>query len=148
MSATTATRISNRRNEHFSNRDNKIRRIDPKWPSPTRVSHQRLPSVQRRRASIVSRQGKEEQELSFTAEVRRPTVLRQFLSSFSLERSFTVLGFVVAVLLISVFGVDLVWGWPFRHASSLFDASSVFCGAALAYLSWDVFWEQVRGLTR
>src|SRR6478752_8607 len=115
MSDTTATRISNRRNEHFSNRDNKIRRIDPKWPSPTRASHQRLPGVQRRRASIVSRQGKGEQELSSNAEVRRPPAWRQFLRSFSLERSFTVLGFVVAVLLISVFGVDLAWGWPFRR---------------------------------
>jgi hypothetical protein len=148
MSDTTATPISHRRNEHFSNRDNKTRRIDSKWPSPTRVSHQRLPWVQRRRASIVSRQGKDEQELSSNAEVRRPPAWRQFLSSFSLERSFTVLGFVVAVLLISVFGADLAWGCPFRHASSLFDASSVFCGAVLAYLSWDVFWEQIRGLTR
>jgi len=148
MSDTTATPISNRRNEHFFNRDNKIRRIDPNWPSPTRVSHQRLPWVQRRRASIVSRQAKDVQELSSNAKVRRPPAWRQFLSSFSLERSFTVLGFVVAVLLISVFGVDLACGRPFRHASSLFDASSVICGAALAYLSWDVFWEQVRGLTR
>ena len=148
MSETTATPLSNRRNEHSYSRDNKIRRIDPNWPSPTRVSHQRLPWVQRRRASIVSRQAKDDQELTSNAAVRRPPAWRQFLNSFSLERSFTVLGFVVAVLLVSVFGVDLACGWPFRHASSLFDASSVFCGAALAYLSWDVFWEQVRGLTR
>lgn len=148
MSGSTANPITNRRNGHSSNRDNKIRRIDPKWTSPLRVSHPRLPWVPRRRATIVSPPARDEQELSFKTEVRRRTAWRQFLNAFSLERSFTVLGFVVAVLLISVFGLDLACGWPFRHASSLFDASSVICGATLAYLSWDVFWEQVRGLTR
>lgn len=148
MSDTTTTPINNRHNERLSNRDNKTRRIDPKWPSPTRVGNQRLPLVRRRRTSIVSRPRVDEQGPSFDIKVRRPTALQQFLSSFSLERSLTVLGFMVAVFLISVFGVDLAWGWPFRHASSLFDTTSVICGAALAYLSWDVFREQVRGLTR
>ena len=148
MSDTTTTQINNRKNERFPNRNNKIRRIDPNWPSPTRAVDRHPSVVQRRRTSLVNRQRVDEQRPSFDIKVRRPTALQQFLSSFSLERSFTVLGFVVAVFLISVFGVDLAWGWPFRHASSLFDTTSVICGAALAYLSWDVFWEQIRGLTR
>lgn len=148
MSDTATTPINNRQNERFSNRDNKTRRIDPKWPSPTRADYWQRPLVQRRPTPSAGRQGVEEQGPSFEIKVRRPTALQQFLSSYSLERSFTVLGLVVAVFSISVFGVDLAWGWPFRHASSLFDITSVICGAGLAYLSWDVFWEQVRGLTR
>lgn len=126
----------------------KTHRIDPKWPSSVRVGHQRPPLFPRRQTSLVSRQGVDEQGPSLDIKVRRPTALQQFFRSFSLERSFTVLGFVVAAFLVSAFGADLGWGWPFRHASSLFDASSVICGVILAYLSWDVFWEQVRGLTR
>src|SRR5688572_29383013 len=58
--------------------------------------------------------------------------------SFSLEKSFTLLGFLVAAFLIAAFGSDLLFGWPFLRASLLFDVNCVVCGTALAYLSWDV----------
>jgi hypothetical protein len=80
--------------------------------------------------------------------VRRASVLTEFFSSISVERSFTLLAFVVAGLVISLFGLDLAIGWPFRRVSLLFDTASAVCGAGLAYLSWDVFQDQVRGKTR
>jgi hypothetical protein len=148
MSDTTTIQINKRQIERFSNRDKQPRRIDGNWPSPTRMVDRLRPLAKRQPAPSASRQGMKNQASSFEVEVRRPTALQRYFSSLSLERSFTVLGFVVAMLLISIFGVDLVWGWPFRHASSLFDTTSVICGAGLAYLSWDVFSEQARGLTR
>src|SRR5689334_7107645 len=80
--------------------------------------------------------------------VRRPTAIQQFFASFSLERSFTLLGFIVAVLIVSLFGADLACGWPFRRASLLFDTTSTICGALLVLLCWDVFAEQVKGISR
>jgi hypothetical protein len=74
--------------------------------------------------------------------------MQQFFASSSLERSFTLLGFFVAVFAISVFGFDLACGWPFRRASLLFDVTSTICGSVLLLLCWDVFREQVKGLTR
>jgi hypothetical protein len=82
------------------------------------------------------------------ASARRTAALAEFFSSISLERSFTLLAFVVAALVISLFGLDLAFGWPFRRASVLFDTASTFGGAGLVYLSWDVFLVQVRGKTR
>jgi hypothetical protein len=80
--------------------------------------------------------------------VRRPSAMQQFFASFSLERSFTLLGFIVAVVVVSFFGLDLACGWPFRRASLLFDTTSTICGALLLLLCWDVFREQVRGFMR
>jgi hypothetical protein len=92
--------------------------------------------------------GSNEQPSTSDFVLRRPTALQQFFASFSLERSFTLLGFTVAVFEISLFGLDLALGWPFRHASLLFDATSSICGALLLLLCWDVFREQVKGFTR
>ena len=79
---------------------------------------------------------------------RRPSAMQQFFASFSLERSFTLLGFIVAVVVVSFFGLDLACGWPFRRASLLFDTTSTICGALLFLLCWEVFWEQAKGFTR
>src|SRR6188768_4098194 len=37
--------------------------------------------------------------------VRRPSMMQQFFSLFSLERSFTLLSFIVAVFVVSLFGL-------------------------------------------
>ncbi len=56
-----------------------------------------------------------------------------------LEKSFVVFGYVVAATLVAIFGSDLILGWPFQHASTVFDVTNVICGAGLAYLSWDAY---------
>jgi hypothetical protein len=73
-----------------------------------------------------------------------PPVRPGFLASFSVEKGFTLLGFLVAAFLVLVFGADLAFGWPFLQASLLYDVNSVVCGIALAYLSWDVLRDQLR----
>jgi hypothetical protein len=92
--------------------------------------------------------GPKERPSTLDYAVRRPTALEQFFASYSLERSFTLLSFIVAVCVFFVFGFDLACGWPFRRASLLFDATSTICGAALLFLCWDVFREQAKGLIR
>lgn len=72
----------------------------------------------------------------------------EFLSSFNLEKLFTLFGFAVAAFLVVVFGSDLVTGWPFSNASLLFDWNCVLCGIAMAYLSWSTLLDQIRGCTR
>jgi hypothetical protein len=62
----------------------------------------------------------------------------------SLELLFTLLGFAVALFLVSAFGLDLAIGWPFRQASLLYDVNSVLSGIGLAYLSFDAYRDQVR----
>jgi len=52
-------------------------------------------------------------------------------------------GTAVSVLLIVVFGVDLVLGFPFSGASMMMDISLVVCGAILGYLSWATLREQL-----
>ncbi len=54
------------------------------------------------------------------------------------ERGFTILGSVTAVLLVTAFGLDLAVGWPFAAARPVYDVSSIACGLGLAYLSWNV----------
>jgi hypothetical protein len=62
---------------------------------------------------------------------------------FSLVKTFTLFGFVVASLFMLVFGLDLALAWPFQRASVSFDIINVLCGAALAYLSWNA-WGDLR----
>ena len=62
---------------------------------------------------------------------------------FSFVKALTLSGFVVATLLVLVFGLDLLLAWPFQRASWSFDLINVACGAALAYLSWNT-WRDFR----
>ena len=68
---------------------------------------------------------------------RGPAWLTWYFESQTLEKSLTLSGLVAALIMILPFGCDLVCGWPFYHASPLFDVSSVICGLGLAYLSWN-----------
>jgi hypothetical protein len=68
---------------------------------------------------------------------RGPRWLTWYLESQTLEKSLTLSGFVAALIMILPFGCDLVCGWPFYHASTLFDVSSVAGGLGLAFLTWD-----------
>lgn len=61
-----------------------------------------------------------------------------FFEGQTLEKSFVVLSFLVALIMILPFGCDLICGWPFWQASRLFDVSNVVCGMGLAYLCWNV----------
>ena len=56
---------------------------------------------------------------------------------FSLEHVFVYFSYVVAALLATVFGLDLLTGIPFIRASVLFDVTNVICGLTLGYLSWN-----------
>jgi hypothetical protein len=140
--------IQKGQSEHFANRGGTTRRIGRIQVWPTRTGD-RLPSFVRRRARPISNPAEVKQPSpKIGPDIRRPTALEQFFAAFSLERSFTLFGFLVAVSLVSFFGLDLACGWPFRHASFLFDTTSTICGAVLAFLCWDVFWEQAKGQTR
>jgi len=46
-------------------------------------------------------------------------------------------GFVVAGLLLLLFGLDLAVKWPFDQASMVWDIMCVVCASILAYLSWN-----------
>ena len=58
-------------------------------------------------------------------------------------------GMIVSVLLLLVFGLDLVTsmmldsGFPFGGASKMMDLFFVVCSAILGYLSWSTLREQV-----
>jgi hypothetical protein len=144
MQGTQARPGNQGQSERFPKGSSPTRRIDaaPRWP--TRLGDPFHALVKRRRPSTRS----ENNRPDLNPEIRRPTALQQFFRSFSLERSFTLLGFMVAVIVMSLFGLDLACGWPFWRASILFDVTSTICGAVLLLLSWDVCWEQVKGLTR
>jgi hypothetical protein len=60
-----------------------------------------------------------------------------FFADFSLPKGFVIAGYAVAAFQVALFGSDLLIGWPFWRASTMFDASAVFCGAVLGYLTWN-----------
>ncbi|MHC4176371.1 MAG: hypothetical protein ACYSWU_02625 [Planctomycetota bacterium] len=65
-----------------------------------------------------------------------------------MPKALCISGMVIAVLLLLVFGVDLVIGFPFRSSSPLFafklmDIGFIICSGILGYLSWTTLREQV-----
>ncbi len=112
-------------------------------------AHDRQP---RQRESSRRRQSQSQRPQSEVELVRLPvsqtdsrrSSVRLFLESFSLVKSFTLLGFFVAAMHVVVFGLDLALAWPLQRASVPFDAICVVCGLMLTYLSWDTFRDQVR----
>jgi hypothetical protein len=50
-----------------------------------------------------------------------------------------IVGAVVAVLLLLLFGVDLAVKFPFSRASLIMDIGAIVCSAILGYLSWSTF---------
>ena len=59
-----------------------------------------------------------------------------------MPKAFALLGLIVAICLLLVFGADLSVGFPFKKLSPKMDIGFVICGGLLAYLSWTTFREQ------
>ena len=55
----------------------------------------------------------------------------------------TIMGLVMAGLLVLLFGIDLALSIPFRRASMMMDIAFILCGLVLGYLSWTTMREQV-----
>jgi len=53
-----------------------------------------------------------------------------------------ILGMVVAVLLLLVFGLDLATQFPFGGASAMMSIGFIVASLILVYLSWSAFREQ------
>jgi hypothetical protein len=59
-----------------------------------------------------------------------------------MPKALCLVGTVVAVLLLLVFGLDLAVGFPFRRASMTMDVGSLLCSLILGYVSWTTLKEQ------
>ena len=59
-----------------------------------------------------------------------------------MPKALAIIGMAVSVLLLLVFGLDWVAGFPFDQASKTMDAGFVICAGILAYLSWNTLREQ------
>lgn len=55
----------------------------------------------------------------------------------------TISGFVVASLVLLIFGLDLALGIPFGKTSLVMDIAFVLCAIGLGYMSWSTFRQQV-----
>ena len=146
MSPVQSAPVKERRSDFTSKRIGSPLSGAPRLPWPVRQGDRPLPVSLKKGSRPIGRPAAEKQNA--VAAARRSSALAEFFSSISLERSFILIAFVVAALVMSLFGLDLALGWPFRRASLLFDTTSMVCGAGLAYLSWDVFLDQVRGKAR
>jgi hypothetical protein len=60
-----------------------------------------------------------------------------------MPKALCIFGIVIAVLLLLIFGFDLVIGVPFGKASLVMDAGIVVACGLLGYVSWTTFWRQV-----
>ena len=59
-----------------------------------------------------------------------------------MPKAICLVGSVVAVLLLLVFGLDLLVGFPFHRESMMMDIGFVVCSLCLVYMSWSTFREQ------
>ncbi|MCE5267843.1 MAG: hypothetical protein LLG00_08150 [Planctomycetaceae bacterium] len=59
-----------------------------------------------------------------------------------MPKALCLVGMVVAVLLLLVFGLDLAVGFPFGRLSLVMDIGFLLCSAALGYMSWTTLQEQ------
>ena len=62
-----------------------------------------------------------------------------------MPKALTIIGMLVAALLLLVFALDLALGIPFggSSASSSMDIGMIICGAILFFLSWTTYREQI-----
>lgn len=58
-----------------------------------------------------------------------------------MARAMTIAGFIVAALVLVIFGLDLTLRIPFQRASWMMDAGFVVSAIILAYLSWTAYRE-------
>jgi hypothetical protein len=59
-----------------------------------------------------------------------------------MPKALCVLGAMIAILLLIVFGFDLIGAIPFGRVSYLMDLGFVFCAFVLGYVSWTTWMEQ------
>ena len=59
-----------------------------------------------------------------------------------MPKALTILGMIVAILLLVVFALALAIGIPFSKASQTMDIAFVICALLLGYLSWVTLREQ------
>jgi hypothetical protein len=59
-----------------------------------------------------------------------------------MSRALCLVGTVVTVLLLLVFGLDLALGFPFHRVSPTMDIGMLLCSVALGYASWTTLQEQ------
>ncbi len=58
-----------------------------------------------------------------------------------MAKGFAIFGFVVAIVLLLVFGLDLAVGIPFDRISLITDILFVLASLALGFVSWTTFRE-------
>lgn len=59
-----------------------------------------------------------------------------------MPKALCMMGMAVAIILVLLFLLDLIVGFPFGRASMLMDILMLLCGAMLGYISWSTFREQ------
>ncbi len=59
-----------------------------------------------------------------------------------MPKSLCLVGTVVAVGLLLLFGLDLTIGFPFHRVSPTMDIGSLVCSVILGYMSWTTLKEQ------
>lgn len=55
----------------------------------------------------------------------------------------TIIGIILSSLMVLVFTIDLVIGFPFLKADMMMDITFIICGGVLGFLSWATMREQV-----
>ncbi len=61
--------------------------------------------------------------------------------AFFMPKVLSIIGMVVAVLVLLVFGLDLAMEFPFNRADIYIDIGLLIGAIALAYLSWNTYRE-------
>ena len=59
-----------------------------------------------------------------------------------MAKALCIVGSIVAILVLLVFGLDLAVGFPFHRLSWTMDIGCAFCSIALGYVSWTTLREQ------
>lgn len=59
-----------------------------------------------------------------------------------MPKALTIVGMIVASLVLLLFGADLAAGFPFQKASMMMDGLFILCAGVLGYMSWSSFREQ------
>jgi hypothetical protein len=59
-----------------------------------------------------------------------------------MAKALTIVGMLIAILILLIFTLDLAISIPFGRASRAMDIGLMICGAILLYLSWSAYREQ------
>ena len=60
-----------------------------------------------------------------------------------MAKTLTVLGMVIAAVVLAVFALDLALKFPFDRVSTAMDVVAILCAGILGYLSWTTYKEQI-----